>query len=114
MMDIADNLGNPLVSSVPLLTGQFPAANILAPWEYMGIGSAFIIKQSGMGSAADIPDDTNLGSQFLLLLDSNQGYPSNPVIVPITNSPNQSLTVALPINGTSITLRLRIYFNEGG
>lgn len=113
MMDIADSLGNPLVSSIPLLTGQFPAANILAPWDYLGIGSAFIIKQSGMGSTTDIPDDSNLGTQFLLLWDSGSEGPANPTVVPITNSPNQSLTVALPINGGSITLKLRIYYNGG-
>jgi hypothetical protein len=31
----------------------------------------------------------------------------------LTNSPNQSVVVALPINGGSITLSLRIYYNEG-
>jgi hypothetical protein len=113
MMDIADAAGNRLVSSIPLVTGQFPAANILAPWDYLGVGSAFIIKQSGMGPASDIPDDTNLGSQFLLLFDSNEGYPSNPVIVPLSNAPNQTLTVSLPINGGSLTLKLRLYYNEG-
>jgi hypothetical protein len=67
-MDIADALGNPLVSSVPLLTGQWPAANILAPYGYLGIGDAFVLDLSGTGGW---PDNANLGSQYLLLWDSN-------------------------------------------
>jgi hypothetical protein len=69
VMDIADQTGNPLVSSVPLLTGAWPAANILAPYDYLGIGSAYVINQSG--AASDWPDDTNLGSGFVLLWDDN-------------------------------------------
>jgi type 1 fimbria pilin len=111
MMDIADQFGNPLVSSVPLITGVWPAANILAPYDYLGIGSAFIINQSG--SAVNIPDSTNLGTQFQLLFDSNPGNVSSPWIVPLTNAPNQRVAVSLPINGGSVALTLRIYYNEG-
>ena len=111
MIDIADQYGNRLVSSVPLVTGAWPAANILAPYDYLGIGSAFIINQSG--GAADIPNASNLGSQFILLWDSNPGMPPHPIVVPLTNAPNQSVTVGLPINGGSIALNLRIYYNEG-
>ena len=110
MMDVSDQYGKPLVSSVPLITGVWPAANVLAPWDYLRIGSAFIINQTG--GASDIPDDTNLGSAYQMLWDSNSGYASNPLIVPLTNSPNQQLTVALPINGGSVTLNLRIYYNQ--
>ncbi len=67
-LDIADQAGNPLVSSVPLLTGIWPAANILAPYDYLKIGSAYIVNQSG---ADGEPDETNLGASYLLLWDDN-------------------------------------------
>ena len=68
-MDISDQVGNPLVTSRPLLTGAWPAGNILEAFEYLRIGAAFIINQSGTG---DIPNDTNLGTAFLLLWDDNE------------------------------------------
>lgn len=69
VMDIADTSGKQLVASVPLLTGAFPAANILAPFDYLQIGSAFVINQSG--AATDWPDANNLGSAFALLWGDN-------------------------------------------
>ncbi len=69
LMDIADQFGSPIVSSVPLLTGVWPAANILVPYDHLKIGSAFVINQSG--SQQDRPNDSNLGNDFLLLWDSN-------------------------------------------
>jgi hypothetical protein len=68
-MDIADRAGNPVVDSVPLLSGAWPAGNILAPYNYLGIGSAYVINQNG--AATDSPDSTNLGTGFLLLWDDN-------------------------------------------
>jgi hypothetical protein len=69
VFDIFTQQGVPLVSSVPLITGYWPAANILAPYEYMKIGEAFVINQNGANS--DWPTNTNLGSGFVLLWDSN-------------------------------------------
>ena len=69
VMDIADQYGNPLVSSVPLVTGTWPGGNILAPWDYLWIGSCFVLNLAG--SALDIPDQNTLGSQFAMLWDSN-------------------------------------------
>jgi hypothetical protein len=68
-MDIADQSNNPLASSVPLLTGAWPGANILAPYDYLGIGSAYVINQSG--AASDWPDDSGLGRDFVVLWDDN-------------------------------------------
>jgi hypothetical protein len=65
---IDDQNGNPLVDSIPLITGVWPAANLLAQFAYLAIGSAYIINASGV--AQDYPDSTNLGSDFLLLWDS--------------------------------------------
>ena len=69
VMDIADQLGNPLVSSVPLVTGTWPAGNILAPWDYLRIGAATVLNLAG--SATDIPDDSTLGSQYVLVWSPN-------------------------------------------
>lgn len=71
-MSISDQFGNPLVNSAPLLTGVWPAANILSPYDYMGIGSAYLINQNG--ALTDWPNDTNLGNQFALLWDDNPTF----------------------------------------
>ncbi len=57
--------GAVLLDSVPLLTGEYPAANILAPYAYLGIGSAYIIPASP--GDRDYPDDGSLGSDFFLV-----------------------------------------------
>ena len=67
VMDISDRDGNALVSSLPFVTGVWPAANILSPFAYLRIGSAFVINQSG--GATDRPDDESLGTSFFLLWD---------------------------------------------
>ena len=69
IMDIADSQGNPLVCSIPLVTGVWPAGNLLAPYTYLNIGSAFLINHNGV--ASDWPDDSNLGSDFVLLWSDN-------------------------------------------
>lgn len=69
VMDVADSLFNPLVSSVPLIAGVWPGSNILSAFGYLGIGSAYVINQNGV--ASDWPNDTNLGTDFVLLWDSN-------------------------------------------
>ena len=66
-MTILDHNNNLVLDSVPLLTGAYPAANILAPYAYLGIGSAYIINASS--TTQDWPDNTNLGTDFLLLWD---------------------------------------------
>ena len=69
VMDVADQYGNLLVASVPLVTGVWPAANILAPYDYLKIGSAYVINSSG--GATDIPDASSLGSSFVLIWGPN-------------------------------------------
>jgi hypothetical protein len=68
-MDVSDQNGNLLVASVPLVTGAWPAANVLAPFDYLRIGSAYMINASG--GSTDIPDSTTLGAQFLLIWGPN-------------------------------------------
>ena len=62
--------GTVLLDSTPLLTGAFPSGNILAQFGYLGIGSAYIVKTGSL--PIDYPDDTSLGSDFILIWDDNQ------------------------------------------
>lgn len=57
-----------LIASVPLITGWYPAANLLAQYQYMQIGSAYLLNTGGASS--DYPNSTNL-EQFTLLWDDN-------------------------------------------
>ncbi|HBC94305.1 MAG TPA: hypothetical protein DCZ10_15760 [Pelotomaculum sp.] len=59
-MSITDSSGALLIDSLPLLTGQ----NILGQYQYLGIGSAYLYNN---GSSEDNPDNTNLGTDFLLI-----------------------------------------------
>lgn len=64
-MDISDSRNNALITGIPLLTGEYPAANILQQFDYLGIGSAIILKMTEM-TEADIPGLTDLGTDFVL------------------------------------------------
>lgn len=89
IMAIFDINNNLLIDSVPVLTGSYPAANLLEQQRYMQIGSWYVINlgniypttlegvgygqgpygggpyggQQGQGGE-DYPDDSNLGIQF--------------------------------------------------
>ncbi len=54
-----------LLDSIPLITGAYPAANVLGQYAYLGIGSVYVIKASAV--AMDYPDSTNLGTDFVLV-----------------------------------------------
>jgi hypothetical protein len=113
VMDIADQFNAPIVSSIPLLPGAWPGGNILASVDHLQIGSAFVINQNGR--VTDRPDPSDLGTGFCLLWDSNDSYgQSTPFLVPVTNQPNHRIVVTLPINGTSVPLNLRLYYNACG
>jgi len=68
-MSISNQAGTPIVSGVPLITGIYPAANILAPYQYLGIGSAYVLNSSGTTSP-DYPNATDLGTDFVLIFDN--------------------------------------------
>jgi hypothetical protein len=54
-----------LISSFPLVTGAYPAGNILGQQSYLGLGKAYVVP---LGSAQlDFPDDETLGVDFLLV-----------------------------------------------
>ena len=65
VMDILDSNGNALSRSIPLITGSYPAANLLGQQVYLKVGSAFML--NGGNANADYAGVTNLGSDFQLL-----------------------------------------------
>jgi hypothetical protein len=67
-MAVADVNNNALVASVPLVTGQYPAANLLAQYQYLQIGSAYLLNTSD--ASVDYPGANNL-TQFSLLWSDN-------------------------------------------
>lgn len=94
VLAIYDASGNLLIDSTPVLTGSYPAANILGQQRYLNIGAWYIVNVSnipvasgtdegygegGFGggdyggqigqSGTDYPDNTNLGTDFQLWID---------------------------------------------
>ena len=67
LISISDAQNNLLLSGIPLITGAWPAANLLAQQAYMKIGSAYVINLGMVPD--DYPTDTELGTGFLLLWD---------------------------------------------
>ena len=66
-MDISDGrTGKMLISGVPLVTGAYPAADRLAQFQHLGIGSMLVLKNSEM-TEADLPGYEDLGTDFLLI-----------------------------------------------
>ena len=66
---VSDVNGNLLIASVPLVTGLYPAANILAQYQYLNIGSAYLLNTSGV--ATDYPTATNLNNYTLVWGDNS-------------------------------------------
>ena len=64
-LTVYDAQGSLLLSNLPMITGVFPAANILAQYGYLKIGSAYLLNNSSAGT--DYPGSTELGSAFYLL-----------------------------------------------
>jgi hypothetical protein len=64
-MDITDSNNNPVLASVPLITGTWPAANILAQYQYLGIGSAYVVNVGN--NPLDYPNNASLGNDFILI-----------------------------------------------
>lgn len=65
LIDIYTGQGTQLLSGVPLITGSYPAANLLEQYAYLRIGSAFLLNQTG--GFSDYPNTANLGTTFVLL-----------------------------------------------
>lgn len=67
-MSISDVNNNLLVASVPLITGLYPAANILMQYQYLNIGSAFVLNTGN--TPVDYPTSGGL-ALFTLLWGDN-------------------------------------------
>lgn len=65
MLSIFDSNNNLILSSIPLITGDWPAANILAQYAYLAIGSAFVVNAGQ--AAIDYPGAADLGGTFVLV-----------------------------------------------
>ena len=70
-MQISDVDNNILIASIPLLTGSWPAANILSQYQYKNIGSAYVLNVSNGDADNDFPNTSNLGVDFQLLWGDN-------------------------------------------
>ena len=69
-MDISDGrTAKMLISGVPLVTGEYPAADLLRPFSYLGIGSAMVLNVTD-ATERDIPGLFDLGTDFILLWGS--------------------------------------------
>jgi hypothetical protein len=68
MLSIFNSAGVLLLSNLPLITGWWPSSNILAQYQYLNIGSLFLLNTGNAFS--DFPGQNNLAS-FSLLWDDN-------------------------------------------
>jgi len=69
VLTVSNAQGTLIIDSLPLLTGNDSAGNILGQFAYLGIGSAFVLNVSGV-AAPDYPDDEDLGTDYQLLWDN--------------------------------------------
>jgi hypothetical protein len=67
VLQISDSTGSLILDSLPLITGWYPAANILAQFAYLRIGSAYVLNLGN--SSSDYPGKPDLGTAFALLWD---------------------------------------------
>ena len=65
--------GEELASSIPLVSSGYPAANLLAVYDYLRIGSAYLIPTAHQMD--NQPSIDNLGRDFLLIWGDNRAVP---------------------------------------
>lgn len=65
VLSVSDENDTPLIYSVPLMAGRYPAGNLLAPWRYLRIGSLYLLA-SGK-EATGIPTDTDLATEYTMI-----------------------------------------------
>lgn len=68
VMSVTDTAGELLLTGVPLVTGNDPAGNVLGQFAYLKIGSLYVLNVSG--ATESVPDNTNLGTDFILVWDN--------------------------------------------
>ena len=65
VLSIPNENDEPLIYSVPLMAGRYPAGNLLAPWRYLRIGSLYLLA-SGK-DATGVPTDTDLATEYTMI-----------------------------------------------
>ncbi len=65
VMSISNSQGILLVDSIPLVTGFYPGANLLAQFAHLQIGSLYILNEGT--TDLDYPDQSTLGTGFQVL-----------------------------------------------
>lgn len=55
-----------LVDALPILTGEYPAANLLQQYSHLKIGSA-VVTPTGLPTGSPEPDDKTLGAAYVLV-----------------------------------------------
>lgn len=58
-----------ILDSIPLFADIYPAGNLLGQYEYLEIGEWYLVNVSG--TTIDIPNSSNLGTDYLLLVGDN-------------------------------------------
>lgn len=58
--------GATLIDALPIMVGEYPAANLLEQYDYLNLGSAVVVKEGDL-ERAENPDDTNLGTEYYLV-----------------------------------------------
>lgn len=70
-MDIRDGTTNQMIASgIPLVTGDFPAANLLEQLHYKNIGKVVIVALT-QNPPTEIPNVSNLGIEFAMVWGDN-------------------------------------------
>ena len=64
IMDVSDDLGNPIVCGIPLITG----ADLLAQYAYLGIGGKMFVLMNG--GIATVPGFNDLGVEGRLYFET--------------------------------------------
>jgi hypothetical protein len=66
-MTISDPLlRRTLIDSLPIIVGQYPAADLLEQYRYLGLGSATVVAVGPTEPDAN-PDDKTLGKNYMLV-----------------------------------------------
>lgn len=66
-ISVTDSTSNKLLlDSIPLVTGDYPAANLLEQYQHLNIGSAIVVPASELVSH-DYPLQDSLGTEFVLM-----------------------------------------------
>lgn len=67
-LSVSDVNNNVLVASVPLVTGWYPSANVLAQYGYLEIGNAYLLNTGNATTDSPVSNNLNL---FSLLWGDN-------------------------------------------